>query len=180
MAKRPALTEDSFLKHLFSPRKNLLPTGLRKRPVAFSKGRTKARVASYNRMNAKSQEVLRTAGLKDAYLRGDASLTDARKGLRSKAVEKGFAKPLRQAKQAVAKTSRGNIDTAVAAHIVHALKKANFIPNIGRIHNSVPFMPEEDKDKALRFTSAQIRAYAGDSTKLVTIDGEQRNPLWYN
>src|ERR1700750_76770 len=95
MAKRPGLSEDSFLAHLFSPAKTPLPSGIRKTKLKGTKGQSKGRVAAFNRMTPFKQEMLKRAGLRDQYLRGNASLADAKKALRPKAESKGLAKILR-------------------------------------------------------------------------------------
>lgn len=176
MPKRPALTEDSFLRHLFSPKKNPLPTGLRKRALAFSKGRTKARVASYNRMSAANQELLKRSGQRDAYLRGEATLTDARKSLRNTAVGKGIAKPLKTAKKALLPAT----PDSVADHVIREFSQAHVEFNATKLRNNIEYMPEADKRMILKAKVDKIKQYAGDKSKdIIYSDGEKRNPLWY-
>lgn len=184
MAKRPALTEDSFLLHLFAPKKNALPTGIRKRAIAFTPGRTKGRVAAYNRMSGSSQEILRRSGLRDAYLKGTVRLTDARKALRDTAVSKGLAKPLRPRK---GKAPAGpSLDGLVAMHVARTLAQ-NSYPVGPKFYQRVGYLPEELKPSVLNWSLSQIRAYAGEDNpardaddELVIIDGQPFNPLWYH
>lgn|SRR6478735_5028854 len=180
MTKRPPLSEDSFLKHLFSPKKNLLPTGIRRRPLAFAKGRTKARVASYNRMSATSQEVLRRSGMRDAYLKGEGTLSDAKRALRGKAVEKGFAKPLKP-KLRLGAPYESALDNRVAAHVAKTLRTTGRNVNVHRLAVGVKHLPHDVKPEVEYWTVGQIRAYAGDSENLVIIPGYAHpiNPLWY-
>ncbi len=180
MAKRPALSEDSFLKHLFSPKKNPLPTGIRKTSLKAAKGRSKARVAAFNRMSPANQELLKRAGLREAYLQGHATTKDAKSALRRIAVDKGHAKPLR-GKPAPVRKLGSDLDARVAAHIVSTLRKTgNMNVDAGRIHHHVPYMPDEDKATASKWSSGKIRAYAADSDKVIEIEGQQVNPLWYH
>lgn len=176
---RPKLTEDNFLKHLFSPKKHLLPTGLRKRPVTASKGRTRARVAAYNRMSAKNQEVLYRSGQRDAYLAGTGNLKDARITLRDRAVDKGFAKPLRNAR------GKGTVEIGytqaqlVVSHVIQSLRGAGKTVNADRVAKHVPHMKPSDLALARKWTVGKIKHYASDSDNEVIIEGERFNPLWY-
>lgn len=178
--KRPSLTEDSFLRHLFSPKKNPLPTGLRARAIAFTKGRKKARVASYNRMSAKSQELLKRSGLRESYLKGEASLSDAKAVLRNTAVNKGFARPSRTPKATTISRS-SSLDVAVAAHVIRELRDSGRHVNPDHVHRNVRFLPEDVKDQARKWGVGQIRAYAGDESNRVEVDFQDApyNPLWY-
>lgn len=186
MAKRPALSEDSFLKHLFSPKKNLLPTGIRKRPITTTAGRIKGRVAAYNRMSATSQEILRRSGLRDAYLKGTVTLPNARKVLRDTAVSKGIAKPLRGRTTPVKGPS---LDGMVAMHVATTLAKYGKLVD-QKFYHRVPFIPPELKPEVLKWDASQIRAYGGNTGpeyfardtdgELVYIDGHEFNPLWYH
>ena len=187
MAKRPTLSEDSFLKHLFSPKKNLLPTGIRKRPITATAGRVKGRVAAYNRMSATSQEILRRSGLRDAYLKGTVGLPDARKVLRDTAVSKGFAKPLRT--RATPPAKGPSLDGMVAMHVATTLAKHGKLVD-QKFYYRVPFIPPELKPEVLKWDASQIRAYGGHNDpeyyardtdgELVYIDGHPFNPLWYH
>lgn len=190
LMKRPALSEDSFLKHLFSPKKNPLPTGLRKRPLAFSKGRSKARVASYNRMSAANQEVLKRSGLRDAYLKGEATLPSAKRALRDTAVALGFAKPLRQRATTtrIHQPRQETLDGLVAQHVARTLAQAGKLVS-HKFYYRVPFLPSATKVEVLKWDASKIRAYGGHSEpeylardtddELVYIDGAPFNPLWY-
>jgi hypothetical protein len=180
MAKRPALSEDSFLKHLFSPKRNPLPTGIRKRAIAFTAGRSKARVASYNRMSGASQEMLRRANLRDAYLNGQVSLADAKKSLRNIAVGKGFAKPLRLRQAPPPRLNRSDLDMRNAGYIVRTLRSAGIENvNVGRVYHHTPYLPEPVAKGITRWSAGMIRAYAGNNANAIIINDEPVNPLWY-
>lgn len=178
MVKRPALTEDTFLRHLFSPKKNPLPTGLRARALAFTKGRTKARVSAYNRMSAASQHLLKQSGMRDAYLRGEVSLKDARGTLRQKAVSKGFAKPLRV--KVTEPYKRTPLDIRIGAFVTQTLRDGGKAPNVGKVYERVAYLPDRVKERIQHWGIGQIKAYAGDSDNIIIIDGIEINPLWYN
>jgi len=180
MAKRPVLTEESFLAHLFSPKRNPVPTGLRTRPLVHSKGRTRARVASYNRMSASNQEILRRSGQREAYLRGEVTLKDARSVLRVVAVRLGLAKPLRPSKRPVVGRMLSDLDVQVASHIVRVLRQSGRKPNVDKIHKNIVYLPEEDLQVMEHADAGRITAYAGDGTKYVIFDGKPQNPLWYH
>lgn len=93
MPKRPELSPESFLASVFRPSKNPRPIGLRKRTVAKTSNRRAARVRSYNKFDAVKQEILERTGNREAYLRGEVSLADARQTLREDAVRRGVARP---------------------------------------------------------------------------------------
>lgn len=181
MASRPGLTEESFLRHLFSPKKNPLPTGIRKRPIAFTPGRTKARVAAYNRMSGASQETLRRAGLRDDYLKGNATLADAKKALRRVAVDLGIAKPTAGQPRRV--TSHLNtLAGDVAVHVSRTLARGGTLV-AKKFFSRVKHMPESMMRDVLTWDAARIKAYAShqqdEPDYMVIIDGKPFNPLWY-
>jgi hypothetical protein len=180
MAKRPALSEDSFLKHLFSPKKNPLPTGIRKTTLKPAKGRTKARVAAFNRMSPANQELLKRAGLREAYLQGKASTKDAKSALRTIAVSKGHAKPLRSKGKAAPASPLSSLDAQVALHVIRTLRSDGLSVDDDRIIKYTPYVPEDDKTSLLNASSGRIRAYASDRNNLVIVDGQEVNPMWYH
>ncbi len=178
MAKRPALSEDSFLKHLFSPKRNLLPTGIRKRALAFTAGRSKARVAAYNRMSATSQEILRRSGTRDAYLAGTSTLADARKALRSTAVEKGFARGVKARVKAASRDT--HLDDRVASYIARQLIDAGKQISYPVLRKNIVIAPQDELAGMIHWDAARITAYGSDGSKTIIIDAKERNPLWYH
>ncbi len=178
--RRPALSEESFLKHLFSPAKNPLPTGLRARKLVATPGRSKARVAAYNRMSAKNQEILRRSGMRESYLKGDASITEAKKALRGQAVEKGFAKRLKGAIKRTVTARRRSLDEFVASRIVRGLRDKGKEPNVATIVRNVEYLPDDVYDRANTLTGDDIIRYATDSGNVITVDNRTFNPLWYH
>jgi hypothetical protein len=178
MQKRPTLSEDSFLAHLFSPKKNPLPTGLRARPIAQAKGRRVARVNAYNKMPALKQEVLKRTGLRDAFLKGDVTYTDAKKWLRDTAVHKGIVKPtrVRQPKPNRRISRREAIEGLYAQHILHQLRQAGKTHNPATVYAGTIFMEEDDIES---LTYAQIKDRAADPDYIMTRNGHTFNPYWY-
>lgn len=177
MAKRPRLSDDSFLKHLFSPAKNPLPTGIRKRSLKGTRGRDKARLAAYNRMSGANQELLKRSGLREAYLKGDASLQDAKHALRPEAVRRGIAKGLRP----VLPTPGRSLDDQVAGYVYRTVTgDRRPTVNYNTIRKNVTHLPPGVKPDVLNWTPGKIKAYAADTANVIDVDGTQINPLWYH
>lgn len=177
---RPSLSEDTFLKHLFSPRKNPLPTGIRKRDVSYSKGRSKARVNAFNRMSVTNREALKQSGMREAYLRGETTLRDARTALRGTAVQKGYARPVTGTASPTAPAVAGSLDSIVTGHVVRELRKAGLHPNPQKLRKRIPHMTNAEKRRVEKMSAAEMRAYASDSDNMIEIDDEPVNPLWYH
>jgi hypothetical protein len=106
MPKRPRLTTQSFLAFIFHPTKNPTPSGIRHTSVKASKGRKPARVRSYNKLSAEKQEILRRTGNREAYLKGETTLLNARRELRTEAVTRGITKPLGDPNKAISNLIR--------------------------------------------------------------------------
>lgn len=178
MAKRPKLSEDSFLKHLFAPSKNPLPSGIRKRKLVGTKGRTKRRLAAYNRMSGANQELLQRAGLRDEYLAGNATLSDARRTLRTTAVEKGIAHPLRQP---VTGGPSRSLDDLVAGYVYRSMT-GDLRPtvNYDHIRSNITHLPPNVKPNVLKWSPGKIKAYASNDENKVWNGNTHINPLWYH
>lgn len=124
MAKRIPLSESSFLGHVFSPKKNPVPSGIRKTSlVGLKGGRTKARLNAFNRMSPVNQEILKRSGQRDAYLRGEATLADAKRSLRPKAIALKLARPLRTKAQP-ATVSLTALDLQIADRLKSVAREA--------------------------------------------------------
>lgn len=176
MAKRPTLTTQSFLAHIFSPKKNPLPTGLRARPIALTKGRKAARVNSYNKLPAVKQEVIKRSGLREKFLRGEVSFTDARKTLREQAVKASIVKPLRTPKPKKMSLSRAR-QGYIAQYLLNTLRSAGKTPRVPTVYAGSQFIEEDDVET---LTYSQIAERARDERYVVTLNGERFNPYWYN
>lgn len=183
--KRPKLSLSSFLKHLFAPKTNALPTGIRARKLVGTKGRSKARLAAYNRMSGASQEVLRQAGLREEYLKGQSSLKDARGILRAKALQQGYAKPTKREKQEAIDagkfTTHVELATWAASRIGSKLREVGRQPNYERMVKNLTFLTDQSLVRAVEMEIGEIRQLAGDDDLLITLpDGRKINPFWYN
>jgi hypothetical protein len=182
MAKRPSLSDQSFLGYVFSPKKNPLPSGIRKsRLVGTQGGRTKGRLAAYNRMSPANQELLKRAGTRDAYLKGEGTLADARRTLREKAVQLGIAKPLRPRPPKTGNfIIRTDLDKRVAGYLKQTLIDAGASINPRTIDANVPFIPDQVLPDVLGWDYGQIKYAARQGSEYVTvIDGKTRNLFWY-
>lgn len=187
MQKRPALSEQSLLAHIFSPKKNPLPTGLRACAIALSKGRKAARVNAYNKMPAVKQEILKRSGKRDAFLSGNITFTDAKKSLREIAVEKGVAKPVRvraprrgKDKPRVGQSiRRQSVERAneIALSLLATLRRAGKDPVVPTVVAGSNFIQEDDAE-TLDYEG--IKERARDKGYEMIINGSTFNPYWYN
>lgn len=182
MPRRPTLTDSSFLAHIFSPKKQPLPTGLRKSILVGTKGRIARRLSAYNRMTATQQEILKRSGQRDAYLRGESTLVEAKRALRPKAIGLGVAKPVRtrRGKQpSIRHLITTPLDALIARHVRTEVVAA------GRPYNAVTAATEiqylvADNDM-LTWTYGEIK-HAGrrGSEHEVVVSGVTHNPFWYH
>lgn len=183
MANRPALTESSFLGFLFRPSKNKQPTGLRKTSLTGRAGRNPRRLRAYNRMSAVQQETLKRAGQRDAYLKGESTLADAKRSLRQTAVQLGVAKPARpRARAPIAKASpsrRDRLEAMIQRHLRTAIVDAGKQWNQQTSDAEIVYLdPENDM---LDWDYGQV-SYAGrrGSEYETFVDGKLHNPFWYH
>jgi hypothetical protein len=183
MAQRPRLTDESFLAHLFHPKKNAVPTGLRKTHLSSSTGRSKARLRSYNRMSAVNQETLKRTGQRDAYLKGETTLGKAKASLRDAAIRVGVAKPVRIRTTPRGTVTRPGLANMLAQHIKNVMIDAGRPVNtvavdIGSDYYDEAGVPVAD---AIKWDYGQLK-YAGrkGSEYEISVNGQTRNPLWYH
>lgn len=185
--KRPVLSEDSFLAHLFSPKRAAMPTGIRKSKLAFTPGRKKGRLAAFNRMSPFNQELLKRSGKREAYLRGEGTLGEAKSSLREKAIGKGLAKPIRP-RTVSRETSTGPSETLkrniAARHIITALNDAGYEVASQRVFNRAEFLPSDRLDEIPRYSVGRIRYEAGLQANVLDVEMQygivaQVNPFWY-
>lgn len=188
MAKRPSLSDKSFLAHLFSPKKNALPSGLRKITLkGLGGGRKAARLKSFNGMSAANQEVLKRSGLRDAYLKGDASLADAKSVLRPQAIALGAAKPVRVRGRVSRETSlpsklmRTALDIRIAAHLKTTVRAEGKNVNDRTVEQEMIWLDNGSEDMT-KWSYGQIK-YAGRKDSEYNRwddDGVKHNPFWYH
>lgn len=180
MAKRPPLSEDTFLAHLFSPKKHAQPSGIRKTTLKGTKGQKKARVAAFNRMSPFNQELLKRSGQRDAYLRGEGTLANAKASLRPSAIAKRLAHPLR------GKPVRGgqptNLDIRVASYLKYKLAGNVEKYNPETIDNENEYLGLNADEGMLRWDTGRIKAAGkhGSEYEVIGPDGKVHNPFWYH
>ncbi len=180
--KRPALSESSFLGHIFSPKKHALPTGLRKTTLKGARGTSKRRVAAYNKMSPVNQEILKRTGKRDAYLKGEGTLADAKRELRKVAVQLGIAKPTRTKLPALG--TRTALDEFVrrqiASNIIKQTRDADKNPNTDTVYQQIEYLDSPDKSM-VGWDYGHIK-YAGrpGSEYETYVDGRLHNPFWYH
>jgi len=88
---------NNFLAHIFHPSKNPRPTGLRRHHITWrgiGKSRKTSRIRAFNRMTPVQQRVIEAVD-REAYLRGQLTLAEAKRRLRPYAIQRGIAKPLK-------------------------------------------------------------------------------------
>jgi hypothetical protein len=177
---RPRITEDNFLAHLFKPSKNPLPTGIRKTVLKGTKGQKKARINAWNKLTGRDQEIIRRAGLQDAYLRGDVNRTEAKQRLRGQAVSKGIVKPVRRRRPT--ESTRDDIyDTF--RHVQRVLS-ATGRTNPDHLRMNAVLMSQHQRNEVRKiktFDEYRAEADSGDEKWEYTFnDGVSRSLLWYH
>lgn len=176
MPKRPSLSDVSFLGHLFSPAKHPQPSGIRKTTLTGTRGRNKGRLAAFNRMKPVSQELLKRAGMRDQYLKGEVSLADAKKAMRPAGIRAGVAKPVKGS----GPTIRTSLDARVAAHLKYTIRQADRPLNPHSVDRNVLIMPGDVMPDVVSWDYAQIKHAGRKGSEFETIiDGYTRNPFWY-
>lgn len=181
MAKRPTLSEDSFLGFLFSPSKHPQPAGIRKRTLKGVKGQKKGRIAAFNRMTPVKQELLKRSGKQDAYLRGEATLADAKNALRPTAIAKNLAKPLRpKAQPAYTQTA---LDIRIARYIIRKLDGKTRKPvNTRTVYSENQYLGDNADEGMLVWSEGDIKHAGRRGSEYETVDasGNTHNPFWYH
>src|SRR4051812_49430576 len=181
--QRPILSDTSFLAHVFGPKRNPKPTGIRKsKPLKGVKGQTKVRIAAFNRMSPVSQELLKRSGLKESYLRGQTTLSDAKRVMHAQAATLGLAKPGQPAVIRVPRplTRREQIDYQVARHIKITLAHSDKRFSPQGIDARVPHIPDYIVEHVKTWDYNQISAAAGTGSPFEIIEeGTRFNPFWY-
>jgi hypothetical protein len=179
MTKRPTLSNQTFLAHVFSPKRNPQPTGLRKQHLSGTRGgRIKGRLAAFNRMSPVNQELLKRSGLREDYLKGTAKIADAKESLRSEAVNLGVAKPRRPSAPRVPIVT--DLDRRVAGYLKYRLRG---LPktNSQTIDANVPRIPAGVKEDVLTWDYTAIKYAGRDGSEYETmVNGKAFNPFWYH
>lgn len=185
MAQRPPLSDSSFLAAVFSPKKNPIPVGLRKSRLASVTGRKASRLKSYNAMSALNQRVLAETKQREAYLRGDVTIAEAKRALRNKAVELGVAKPLRPKVTVTGPPTSRAVDkrTRVLDHMWRQLTgtKTRQPVNIGVLRRGTLMMSPDQLSRALDMAAPDIKSAANNPEEAIEVaEGKHLNPFWYH
>lgn len=182
---RPPLSEQSFLAHVFGPKKNPLPTGLRKRTFVGAKGRKVSRLNAFNKMSALKQEVLNRAGLREDYLRGDLTYTDVKRRLRTQAVARGVVKPLRTRTRPrsggnVVVDRRARLEAMIAMHLGNTVAAAGRYPNWRTIEEQNEYL-DQPREEMTRWDYGQFKYAGRRGSEYERVDnGRTHNPFWYH
>jgi hypothetical protein len=179
MAKRIPLSDHSFLGHVFSPKKNPVPSGIRKTSlVGLKGGRSKARLNAFNRMSPVNQEILKRSGQRDAYLRGEATLADAKRSLRPKAIALKLARPLRAKVQPAVRTLTA-LDMQIADRLKSVVREQGKVVNSNNVDRRIKHLKTPTRDMT-KWSYSQF-AHAANAPQYTTHDdeGNSFNPFWY-
>jgi hypothetical protein len=183
MAKRPTLTEQSFLSHVFSPKKHAAPSGLRKTTLTGLKGgRSKARLNAYNKTSAVNQEILKRSGLRDAYLKGQTTLAEAKRSLRGTAISLGVAKPMRaRARRAAQAPRETKLDRMIRTRFVTEVRDAGKDVNEGTVDSEFVWL-DNGTGEMTTWSYSKFKYAGRKGSEYERIDAESRihNPFWYH
>ena len=176
---------DKFLAHVYSPKKNPRPVGLRKRTVAKTSARNARRVKSYNAYDAVKQRVIDAVG-RERYLSGEITLVDARRELRPTAISQGAAKPVRPRKSVkeLRDVAEENI-LEIASSRPPTRSNGRDKPPIRRstVHRNIRVMKPRQLSRAIRINTFDelMDAATDEGEYFVDTDtGEEFNPFWYH
>jgi hypothetical protein len=180
MTRRPKLSDQSFLGHLFSPRKYGQPTGIRKTTLKGTQGQKKGRIAAFNRMLPFKQELLKRSGTRDSYLRGETTLADAKTALRPKGIAAGVAKPVRGSQKPVRMTT--DLDRRIERYLKIKLPGNVEKYNPRTIEAQNPFLGDMAEEGMLRWDLGEIKYAGREGSEYETVDanGVTHNPFWYH
>lgn len=188
---RSRLTLHSFLAHVFSPKKNPQPTGLRRSTLKVTKGRKVARVNAFNKMTTVKQQILTYSGRREQYLRGEITFTDSKRSLRNDAVQRGVVKPLRRKYG----SGRDELKRRIADLIwqkTRTLQPTDFQRRLGttrsnkqHIEDNVMNYLDDPEPEMLQWDLGDIqtaaKGYEVNGRRYVVFEGTtERNPFWYH
>lgn len=185
MTAKPPFSLRTFLAALFKPASNPAPSGIRKKRLTGLKGgRKRSRLTAYNAMKPVNQRMLEEAGQRDAYLRGEVSLSDVRRSLRDRAVDLGIAKPARrpvQQQAAKAPLSReAQVRAQVATYLNRTLRVSGRHTNTATIAKYSPRIPDYVILDVPTWDAGQIAHAASRGSIFDVVEaGVVSNPFWY-
>lgn len=183
---RPPLSETSFLAHVFKPKTNPLPTGLRKSALKATKGRKVARVNAFNRMTALKQQIVKRSGMLEEYLNGTATFTDTKQRLRVEAVNRNVARPLRNRRTGTVRPStKTDILARIADNIWRQTHGKRFTRRDAIDHNVRSYLHDPTSDmETWEYDTITIAATGGEvnGKRYMVFDpaGTAHNPFWYH
>lgn len=145
---------------------------------------------AFNRLSAKNQLILDKTGRRDAYLRGETTVTQARASLRVEGIRHGWARPPRVRVDMVGK---------VVAHITAVQTAATGqAPDPANLRARVERMTPAQRAEAVTMSWGRLRQKAADRREMrppvrqrggfssdddtgddYYVD-EEINPFWYN
>jgi len=195
---RPRLSLDTFLAHVFSPKKNPRPIGLRRSTLKATAGRKKARVNAFNRMTTVKQNILTYTGDREKYLRGEITFTDAKRRLRTDAVQRKIVKPLRR-KYGPSGPNTYQSQTELKRRIadfvwskVRTLEPTDFQQRLGlprasrdSIDQNIDLYLTDPDPEILTWDLGDIqeaaKGYEVNGKRYLVFEGaSERNPFWYH
>lgn len=183
MPKRPALSDTTFLSHVFSPKKHAQPTGLRRTILkALTGGRKNTRLKSFNRMSAVNQEVLKRSGQREAYLKGQTNLAEAKRSLRPQAIALNVAKPLRNRGSIPSPTGRRTaLDRMIAEHLKRTVRAEGKDVNSNTVDTQIMWLDEPTEGMA-KWSYGQFKYAGRKGSEYDRFDdnGVRHNPFWYH
>lgn len=167
MARRPALTNQSFLQSIFHPSKYQTPTGLKKRSASKTSSRNTRRVRAFNNLTPAKQAILDKAGQREAYLRGETTLAQAKDSLRVEAIRHHWIKP---------STKTSSIEHHVST-IVQRATGRNIDPD--KLHTHITAMTPEQRREVSGMSFAELQQRASDKDNITETEDGDVNPFWY-
>ncbi len=137
----------------------------------------------FNSLSTKNQTILDKTGQREAYLRGETTMVQARQRLRNEGIRKGWAKPPRP---------RVNVVSKIVDHIgVIQFAATGMMPDVDKLRARVERMDRQQRKEAMDISWAELQAKAADRRQLrPPVGGDDEgdeyypdddiNPYWYN
>lgn len=194
----PKLSPASLLAHIFGPKRNPKPSGIKAVKLKGLQGGRKAgRLAAFNRMSPVKQAMLKQSGEREEYLRGNKTLADIKAGLRATAIELGVARPARPRATPAPKPDTRKLSplygeefkrTTIAQLLIDRLVASNVTHNARAIRNRVGQMNDEQLRRATKLALAvdgamgikRLARKKFDDDPSVYLPGAEYNAFWYN
>lgn len=194
----PKLSPASLLAHIFAPKRNPKPSGIKAVKLKGLQGGRKAgRLAAFNRMSPVKQAMLKQSGQREEYLRGNKTLADIKATVRATAVDLGVARPLRPRPNPAPPRDTRKVSplwaeeykrSTIAQLIIDRFNATNVAHNPKAIRNRVGRMNDDQLRKATKLALAVdgamgIKALARkryEDDPSLYLPGAEYNAFWYN